>query len=106
MKKFQRTIEDFTCEHCGRAVIGNGYTNHCPNCLYSKHVDIQPGDRESECGGLMTPVALEMRGEDFRLTHRCNECGFEKKNNVAPEDKREELYELAKKLAEKNSGAR
>lgn len=30
---------------------GSNHRNHCPNCLYSLHVDIEPGDRESECGG-------------------------------------------------------
>ena len=42
---FTRKVEDFTCEHCGREVHGNGYTNHCPHCLHSKHVDVNPGDR-------------------------------------------------------------
>jgi Zn finger protein HypA/HybF involved in hydrogenase expression len=48
---FKRTIEDFTCEHCGEQVTGNGFTNHCPQCLWSKHVDIDPGDRLALCGG-------------------------------------------------------
>ena len=49
---FIRKTEDFICEHCGREVRGNGYTNHCPYCLWSKHVDINPGDRAAGCGGL------------------------------------------------------
>ena len=51
----------FTCEHCGREVVpltSGSYRNHCPFCLYSKHVDALPGDRMSECGGLMEPVGL------------------------------------------------
>lgn len=51
IKKFQRTTENFVCEKCGFIVEGNGYTNHCPNCIWSKHVDIHPGDRASLCGG-------------------------------------------------------
>ncbi|MFA6992594.1 MAG: RNHCP domain-containing protein, partial [Candidatus Gracilibacteria bacterium] len=39
-KRFSRTIEDFVCEKCGAKVKGDGYTNHCPKCLWSKHVDI------------------------------------------------------------------
>ena len=61
MKRFNRRIEDFTCEHCGTEVHGNGYTNHCPNCLWSKHVDINPGDRAADCGGLMEPIAVEIQ---------------------------------------------
>ncbi|MFN2146641.1 MAG: RNHCP domain-containing protein, partial [Anaerolineales bacterium] len=36
--KFQRRIEYFICEHCGAEVSGVGFTNHCPVCLWSKHV--------------------------------------------------------------------
>jgi len=45
-KKFQKRIENFTCEKCGLFVKGTGYTDHCPNCLWSKHMDINPGDRK------------------------------------------------------------
>ena len=38
--------EDFICENCGKDVEKSSYTarDHCPYCLYSKHVDINPGD--------------------------------------------------------------
>ncbi|MEK7061411.1 MAG: RNHCP domain-containing protein, partial [Patescibacteria group bacterium] len=43
---FVKKIEDFVCKVCGTKVKGTGYTNHCPNCLYSLHVDEEvPGDR-------------------------------------------------------------
>lgn len=83
---FIRTKEDFTCEHCGRAVVGNGYTNHCPECLWSKHVDVDPGDRAAGCGGLMRPVSFEKRGEEIVVRHRCERCGHEKPNKLAPID--------------------
>ena len=57
-KKFQRTKEDFTCEKCNLVVNGSGYTNHCPRCLWSKHVDVNPGDRQATCQGFMEPVCL------------------------------------------------
>lgn len=54
--------ESFTCRNCGYPVIpagaGSDHRNHCPNCLCSVHLDIEPGDRESDCGGLMEPVAV------------------------------------------------
>ena len=65
MKQFNRKKENFVCENCGEKVEGNGYTNHCPNCLWSKHVDINPGDRQEECKGLMVPVDLEKQGQDY-----------------------------------------
>ena len=56
---FNRKKENFVCENCGEKVEGNGYTNHCPNCLWSKHVDINPGDRAETCHGLLKPIAVE-----------------------------------------------
>ena len=57
--------ESFTCRNCGYPVVpagaGSDHRNHCPNCLCSVHLDIEPGDRESDCGGLMEPVAVSMR---------------------------------------------
>ena len=75
MKRFTKTTENFTCAHCGAGVLGNGYTNHCPKCLWSRHVDNNPGDRQSNCGGMMRPVAIESRGGEFIITHKCEKCG-------------------------------
>mgnify|MGYP002707339772 FL=1 len=47
--------EAFVCKVCGRTVVpqgaGSEHRNHCPNCLSSLHVDIEPGDRAADCGG-------------------------------------------------------
>ena len=99
MKKFNRNIEDFTCENCGTEVQGNGYTNHCPNCLFSKHVDINPGDRSAECGGLMEPVGLEIKNGEYIIIHRCKKCGFTRKNKTSPDDDFEAVLSLSRKLA-------
>lgn len=98
-KIFQRRREDFTCEHCGALVHGDGYTNHCPQCLYGKHVDIHPGDRAAECGGLMEPVFLEKENGEGKLTHRCVRCGYEKKNKTSVDDDFEALLELSRRVA-------
>lgn len=90
---FQKKKEDFTCEHCGVAVIGNGFTNHCPQCLWSKHVDVHPGDRRAleACGALMKPVRIEgssgSKGvSEYMIVHVCEGCGYERRNRVRPED--------------------
>jgi uncharacterized protein (DUF983 family) len=84
--KFQRKIEDFVCLHCSAPVTGNGFTNHCPHCLWSKHVDINPGDRASLCGGAMKPVRIEgITGKEV-LVNRCEVCGYEKRNKLSKED--------------------
>ncbi len=94
-KLFQRRKEDFICEHCGAKVVGSGYTNHCPRCLWSKHVDINPGDREADCGGMMRPVGLEIKGGRKVILHRCEKCGFERKNEAARDDDADELVRLS-----------
>ena len=59
--------ETFVCKNCGRTVVpegaGSDHRNHCPNCLYSLHVDVEPGDRASDCGGHMEPVAVWVRNK-------------------------------------------
>ena len=60
MKKFTMRDENFICENCGMEVTKLNYTarDHCPYCLYSKHVDINPGDRMNACKGLLKPVGI------------------------------------------------
>ena len=94
-KKFQRVIEDFVCGHCGTAVQGNGYTNHCPRCLWSKHVDVYPGDRAAVCGGLMEPIAIEGSTPAYRVVHRCRKCSFVHRNSIQEEDDQEAVIVLA-----------
>ena len=85
-QKFIKKVEDFVCEHCGFSVTGNGFTNHCPKCLYSKHVDVYPGDRESTCGGLMPLIKLDSVNNTYILTHKCVKCSYEKRNKMSPDD--------------------
>lgn len=56
-KRFSKNDSGFVCAHCGKKVEPLGYTsrNHCPFCLWSLHVDENPGDRACECGGEMEP---------------------------------------------------
>lgn len=96
-KRFQKREEDFVCEHCGSKVEGNGYTNHCPKCLWGKHVDVNPGDRAEECRGMMEPVGVEVKGSEYTLTHKCIKCGFVRKNRAAPEDDFDAIISLSRK---------
>lgn len=98
---FKRRQEDFQCEYCGTVMHGDGYTNHCTQCLYSKHVDIFPGDRQAECQGLMEPILLARENGEEKLIHRCLLCGYAKKNRVSESDNFEALLILAKRVAEK-----
>lgn len=93
-KNFIKTEEDFVCEHCGYKVTGTGYTNHCPKCLYSRHVDNLPGDRANHCGGLMAPVGVELKSGEYDIIHKCLRCGMRKINQSAPEDDFEQIIKL------------
>ncbi|MFC1947096.1 RNHCP domain-containing protein [Chloroflexota bacterium] len=77
----------FTCINCGSEVLpltNGSYRNHCPFCLYSRHVDIIPGDRGEKCGGMMKPVRLMYNpGKGYQLVHSCIKCGNERTNRIA-----------------------
>ncbi len=95
MSRFEKTVENFVCEKCGTQVQGNGFTNHCPNCLWSKHVDINPGDRRENCKGLMKPLGLDQKKGEFVLIHKCQKCGNEKRNKVALNDNQDEIRKIS-----------
>ena len=93
--KFKRKIEDFVCDNCGTIVKGNGFTNHCPKCLYSKHVDIFPGDRIEACRGLMAPVSAEESGGEWSIIHKCLKCDKMQKNKISPADDFYKVVEIS-----------
>jgi hypothetical protein len=98
-KRFARNVEDFVCAKCGTDVTGDGYTNHCPKCLWSLHVDVNPGDRAEDCGGLMRPVGVEEKGGKRALLHRCEKCGAERRCKTSPHDDAQAIYALARDAA-------
>ncbi len=81
VRRFTRVNENFVCENCGTEVSGTGYTNHCPECLTSKHVDIFPGDRLEDCGGLMDLVDITQKGDSYQLTFTCRVCSATSKDH-------------------------
>lgn len=77
----------FQCENCHAHVepLSNGsFRNHCPFCLFSKHLDNHPGDRLSRCRGLMKPIALDYSSKKgYQIVHECTACGKIQRNKVA-----------------------
>lgn len=102
-KKFTRRIEDFVCSKCGLVVHGSGYTDHCPQCLWSKHVDVNPGDRLADCGGEMEPVGLDRRNGKEVINYVCRKCRHAYRVKVAASDDPEALIVLARKIAGKRA---
>ncbi len=77
-KRFSKNDEGFLCAHCGKKVapLGKSSRNHCPFCLWSLHVDINPGDRANACRGSLRPVAaVTDPRKGFILIHKCEACG-------------------------------
>ena len=92
--------ETFRCVQCKERVdtvsYGTQHRNHCPNCLWSKHVDVTPGDRKSDCGSKMEPIAITSRpGGEWALIHRCLGCGVLHENRVAGDDNMAVLLAIA-----------
>ena len=92
--------DSFTCRVCGRLVVpeaaGSGHRNHCPNCLSSLHVDEEPGDRTSDCGGVMDPIGVWVRrGGEWAVIHRCRRCGKLSSNRTAADDNPMKLMSVA-----------
>ncbi|HEY8544265.1 MAG TPA: RNHCP domain-containing protein [Acidimicrobiales bacterium] len=94
----------FRCRHCGLDVSldapGTAHRNHCPHCLWSRHVDDAPGDRAAlaECGSSMEPLAVSVRGDgEWVLVHRCTGCDTVHLNRIAGDDNPLPLVRLAVK---------
>ncbi len=95
--------KDFKCCHCGKLVsdsklLGTKHRNHCPFCLWSKHVDLkEAGDRGSLCKNPMKPVGLTFKQEgkdkygklrqgELMLLHQCSGCVKISLNRIAGDD--------------------
>ena len=94
--------EVFNCKFCGNLVAPDGaasnHRNHCPYCLASQHLDIEPGDREADCGGLMEAIGVWVRkGGEWALIHRCKICGHISSNRIAADDNPLVLMSIAMK---------
>ena len=91
---------DFTCIRCKMMIPGSSHgtkhRNHCPMCLWSRHVDERTGDRRSACRQPMRPVAVEVKGTgEWSIIHRCCGCEMLRANRVAGDDAELALLALA-----------
>ena len=98
MKLFTKNDNSFICEHCKKEVQPLSYTSrdHCPYCLYSKHVDINPGDRLNTCLGLLKPTGIEKFKDTYKIIYRCEKCKEIHKNIMASDDNMDLIIELSK----------
>ena len=92
--------ESFLCENCGKEVKKLHYTarDHCPFCLYSKHVDISPGDRSNECQGLLKPIGIEKFKNTYKIIYQCQKCHTYHKNIMANDDDMNLIIQLSSNI--------
>jgi hypothetical protein len=96
----RRGPSTFRCVHCSLDVPldapGTAHRNHCPTCLWSRHLDVRPGDRAASCGAAMEPIAISVRDRgEWVLVHRCRACGELALNRTAGDDSPLLLVRLA-----------
>ena len=99
MKIFSKQDEGFICEKCNMQVNKLNYTSrdHCPYCLYSKHVDINPGDRKNECKGLLEPIDIEKFKNTYKIIYKCQKCSQTHKNIMAVDDDFDVIINIIKR---------
>ena len=100
MNKYEEMIdENFICENCNKEVSKSNYTarDHCPYCLYSKHVDINPGDRLNTCHGLLEPIRIEKFRDTYKIVYKCEKCNQLHKNIMANDDNMDLIINLSVK---------
>ena len=102
---------EFKCANCGamvslnREVSGVNNRNHCPYCLWSRHLDRnKAGDRLSACRSRMEPLGLTVKHTlkrynaqkqgELMIIPRCAACGKFSINRIAGDDNTVLLNEL------------
>lgn len=98
MGNFTEIDEEFVCEHCGKKVDKLNYScrDHCPYCLYAKHVDKNPGDRLETCHGMLEPIGIENNPKKgFVIIYKCQKCKMIRKNIAAKDDNMKLIIKLS-----------
>lgn len=100
MKRFNMKDESFVCKNCKNLVKKLEYSarDHCPNCLYSMHVDVNPGDRLNTCMGLLKPIGIEKYRDTYKIIYKCLKCGEIHKNIMANDDNMDLIIELSRQI--------
>lgn len=96
-KMFQKNDNEFVCVNCGQKVEKLGYTSrdHCPKCLCSLHVDINPGDRQNDCKGLLVPISCTPSSKKgYVITYKCKRCGKLHNNKTAVDDNLNTIFSV------------
>ncbi|MBQ6841076.1 MAG: RNHCP domain-containing protein [Bacilli bacterium] len=99
-KRFKMIDEEFMCVVCGKKVEPLKYSarDHCPYCLCSIHVDINPGDRQNECKGILRPIEIDKFKDTYKIVYRCEKCNQTHRNVMANDDDFDKIIEVMKNV--------
>ena len=97
-----RAEDGFQCKRCEAFVSAASFLsgvlnrNHCPYCLWSRHLDLyEAGDRLAACKSMMEPIGLTFKttrkkyssGQgELMLIHLCTGCSHISINRIAADD--------------------
>lgn len=97
-KNFKKNDNGFICVVCGASVPPLKYTSrdHCNKCLSSLHLDIIPGDRKNDCKGVMEPIGVTYKSDEYTIHYKCKKCGELHNNKMAKDDSFEKILEIMK----------
>lgn len=97
MKHFIKNNVSFICVRCGYNVHEHPTSSrdHCTECLYGLHVDINPGDRLNQCKGLLKPIGLRLSSKKQQVVYKCLKCGQKVFCLLAPDDNTEVVTKLS-----------
>jgi len=95
--RFTKNNRGFDCVECGRAVPPHPSSSrdHCHHCLTGLHVDVNPGDRLNECGGVLEPIGLQTKSGKTKIVYRCKKCHEQIVCIAGPDDNPERIAELS-----------
>ena len=99
-KRFKMIDEEFICENCHKKVDTLNYSarDHCPYCLCSKHVDINPGDRQNKCHGILKPIGIDKFKDTYKIVYKCDKCKEIHRNIIAKDDDFDKILEIMKNV--------
>ncbi len=102
---FVKNDNEFLCVNCGKKIEKLGYTSrdHCNFCLYSLHVDIEPGDRKNNCKGILVPINIIQTSKKGKvIIYKCQKCKKEVRNIVAKDDDLNMIYKIVEDYSKNN----
>lgn len=102
---FVKNDNEFLCVNCGKKIEKLGYTSrdHCNFCLYSLHVDIEPGDRKNDCKGILVPINIIQTSKKGKvIIYKCQKCKKEIRNIVATDDDLDMIYKIMENYSRNN----